>query len=88
MSGISEERRAEILRDNTRHACRQADLADRTLMGSSSRAPEEDEDGFVTRDNYRIPGMVWKRLTVEDDPPKRTPYRPDLPLPWLEGRAS
>lgn len=84
---MSEERRAEILRDNARHACRSADAADRNLMGSSSRGPQEDEDGFVTLENYRIPGMVWQS-PKDEDPPKRTPYRPDVPLPWLDGRAS
>lgn len=84
---MSEERRAEIIRDNIAHAGRAANAADRRLMGSSSREPEEDEHGFVELGNYRLSGMVW-RPSKDEDPPKRTPYRPDLPLPWLEGRAS
>lgn len=83
-----EQRKARQVGDESRRKCAEADAADRALVGSSARAHPEDENGFVNLRNYKIPGMAWTPPAVEKDPPKRTPYRPDLPLPWLEGRAS
>lgn len=78
---MSEQRRAEILRDNIAHASRQADAADLRCMDGARRGPLEDEDGFVAEENYRPPGMAWK-------PPADEVYREGGPLSWLMGEAA